>query len=158
MPEEKPKNIQEVIEKIKKPDFTYSQLKPEEFAPAPDKQGKEGGIAYIIAKQTEMKITQLRKLFAEIKQIERELKGRKEEGNLEGIYPRLWLLHPELAYARGRGLIDEKFYELMILSLSRDKLGTVKDFFRFSEFITAIFAYKKYVGEKKIHKGRSQDV
>ncbi len=54
------------------------------------------------------------------------------------------LLVPELAYARGRDLIPQKFYDLMRRCLSDPKLQTVGDFRRLAELLTALLAYHKY--------------
>lgn len=141
--------INGVIKKISSADFTFSQLTPEEFAPI-------GGDAYVVATKKEegkdkrrLKITQLRKLFAEIKRLEQEVKGKRDDEPLtEEFYNKLWLLQPELAYARGRDLVDKSFFELMRVSLSENKLKTVGDFRRFAQFLTAIVAYSKYVKEE----------
>lgn len=141
-------DIRAVIRKISKPDFTFSQLAPEDFAPI-------DGCAYAVATKVDrgkakrrLKITQLRKLFAEIKRLEKQLKGSPDTNSLpQEFYNELWLLQPELAYARGRELIDQDFFELMRVSLSRDKLKTVADFRRFSQFLTAVVAYSKYLKE-----------
>ena len=154
---EKPQNIGEVINLISKSDFNFSKLESEYFAPAPDEQGENGGAAFVVAGIRErgkwkkrIKITQLRKLFAEVKCLERELKIKrlweeKEEILPEDFYTGLWLLHPELAYARGRNLIDEDFFKLMRRSIQPEKLKSVGDFRRFSEFLTAVLAYSKYL-------------
>lgn len=141
-------DIRAVIRKISKPDFTFSQLAPEDFAPI-------DGCAYAVATKIDrgkakgrLKITQLRKLFAEIKRLERELGASRETESLTPqFYSQLYLLHPVLAYAKGRDLIDQDFFELMRVSLSRDKLKTVADFRRFSQFLTAVVAYSKYLQE-----------
>lgn len=141
-------NIEGVIQKIKQPNFTFSQLDTEYFAPI-------NGAAYAVAvkmvknkEKRRLKITQLRKLFAEIKRLERELKGKKDDEPLQGqFYDQLWLLQPELAYAKGRNLIDADFFELMRKSLVKEKLRTVADFRRFSQFLTAVVAYSKYISE-----------
>ena len=145
---ERPNNIDAVIRLISNPKFIFSKLEPESFAPAPDDQWTGGGAAYVVAKsQGKMKITQLRKLFAEIKRLDTILKGKDNDQPLDNeFYTRIWLLHPELAYARGRGLIDDSFFRLIRLSLSKDKLNTVADFHRLADFITAIVAYRKYLG------------
>jgi CRISPR-associated protein Csm2 len=120
-------------------------LKPKEFAPF------ETGWAYKIVKQLkcqheeerkkypEFKTTQLRKIFTEIKEI-----AQKEDKE------RLFLLYPKLAYSKGRKLIPENFYKLIIACL--DKLKTSsnsEDFKAFEKFIEAIVAYNKYFESEK---------
>jgi CRISPR type III-A-associated protein Csm2 len=51
---------------------------------------------------------------------------------------------PELAYARGRKLIPNKFYRIMKACLRNQSLVTVGDFRLFLEFLTAVLAYHKF--------------
>lgn len=139
--------IRELIKKIKAEDFTFSQLKPEEYAPL-------DGYAYQVAVKQEgdkgkprIKITQLRKFFSQIKRLEAQLvKLKKDDDELdEAFYAELYLIVPELAYAKGRDLIDQDFFELMRVSLDKAKFKRVRDFRTFAKFVTAVLAYSKYV-------------
>ncbi len=118
---------------------TFSQIEVEEFAP-------DGKWAFEIAKflGKDMKITQLRKVFNTLKQIEVDLKG--EDKNALFNNSKLYMLVPQLAYAKARGLIESDFYDLMrniIGDQERTKIKSVGDFLRFVEFMTAIVAYHK---------------
>jgi len=153
-----PYEIRALIQKVKEPGFTFSKLKPEDYAPL-------HRFAYHVAvvertdrtegrrkkTETRIKITQLRKFFAEVKRLEkRELKGRDKDKALDDIfYAKLYRLHHLLAYAKGRDHIDEHFFKLMCSSLTREKLQTVEDFLTFSDFLTAILAYSKYAGKQE---------
>jgi CRISPR type III-A-associated protein Csm2 len=152
-----PYEIELLIQKVKEPGFTFSKLKPEDYAPL-------HRFAYHVAvvertdrtqgrrkkTETRIKITQLRKFFAEVKRLERGLKGRGENEALDdSFYAKLYPLHPLLAYAKGRDHIDKHFFEFMRSSLTREKLPTVKDFLTFSDFLTAILAYSKYAGKQE---------
>ncbi|NPA52089.1 MAG: type III-A CRISPR-associated protein Csm2 [Aquificae bacterium] len=132
--------IEEFTQKIERASSLSEVLLPKEFAPF------ETGWAFKIVKQLkeqhkddkrkypEFKTTQLRKIFTEIK----EICQRKDK-------ERLYLLYPKLAYSKGRKLIPDNFYKLIVACL--DKLKTSnneEDFERFEEFITAIVAYNKY--------------
>ncbi len=98
----------------------------------------------------ELKPTQLRKVFAGIKDIARGMKGRTASDTLtKEDRSRILPLVPALAYARGRELIPEKFYNLMSTCLSNAKLNTVGDFQRLDEFLTAILAYQKFHEKSK---------
>jgi len=148
--------IKALIQKVNEPGFTFSKLKPEDYAPLErfaynvavrKTQTKNGGKEEL---EVRIKITQLRKFFAEVKRLERGLKGRGENQALdESFYAKLYLLHPLLAYAKGRKLIDDDFFKLMRSSLTREKLRTVKDFLTFSDFLTAVLAYSKYAGKQE---------
>ena len=58
-----------------------------------------------------------------------------------------YLLMPKLAYAKGRKVIDNKFFELMKISM--EKVGSGKeedildDFKRFVQFLESIVAFYK---------------
>ncbi|MEW6616518.1 MAG: type III-A CRISPR-associated protein Csm2 [Thermodesulfobacteriota bacterium] len=131
MPEIK---ITEVINKIRELK-TFSVIDPEFFA-------KENGAAHIVAKDVrkKMKVTQLRKFFGHIKKIQTKYKGKTTDKVDKSD---LFLLMPELAYALGRELISKDFYELMKISLSPEKISTVKDFNCFVNFLSAVLAYHK---------------
>lgn len=92
-----------------------------------------------------LKPTQLRKIFHAIKAIERRFKGEDASNQLN---PQdkvdIHMLVPELAYARGRDLIPQKFYELMRRCLSDQKMQTVGDLLRLAQLLTAVLAYHKY--------------
>jgi CRISPR-associated protein Csm2 len=92
-----------------------------------------------------LKPTQLRKVFHAIKAIERRFKGEDDDKQLDSDDKlAIRLLLPELAYARGRDLIPQKFYELMRRCLSEKKVQTVGDFRRLAQLLTALLAYHKY--------------
>ncbi|SNZ09081.1 CRISPR-associated protein Csm2 [Persephonella hydrogeniphila] len=137
--------IEKFTQKILDSSSLSQILKPEEFAPF------ETGWAYKIVKQLkcqheeerrkypEFKTTQLRKIFTEIKEITQ--KQDKE---------RLFLLYPKLAYSKGRKLIPDNFYKLLVTCL--DKLKTSsnsQDFESFEKFIETIVAYNKYFESEK---------
>ncbi len=135
--------IENITNEIKKSSNLSQILKPQIFAPP-------GGWADKITKQLkeqhkknkkipELKTSQLRKIFAEVKDIcEKRIKGIKDD-NTE-----LYLLYPKLAYAQGRDLMPENFYKLIIACLDKLKNSSNKeDFKAFKEFITAIVAYNK---------------
>ncbi len=120
-----------------------SDLDPKEFA---DESGLANKLAGSYGKD-ELKSTQLRKIFHPLKQIERDVqrKVRGKPENEQGAFEthKVVLMMPTLAYARGRGLIPEDFYEIMKLCL-REKVKTNKDFLRSVQFIEAVLAYHKF--------------
>ena len=137
--ETKVDEIKEITQKIKNAKSLSDVLKPEIFAPPngwADKivqnlKGRRGG--------TKLKTSQLRKIFAEVKDIcEKRIKGITDD-NTE-----LYLLYPKLAYAQGRDLMPKNFYELIVACLDKLKdSSNKKDFITFEEFMTAIVAYNK---------------
>ena len=103
------------------------------------------GICSTFAKKAEIKRTQLRKYFDEIKQIKILLKGEKEENNIPShIRIKLTALIPKFAYAKGRKLIGDDVYEFFSFSLKKVKEGKIKDFKAFEQILEAILAYHTY--------------
>jgi len=109
----------------------------------PNLFSEEGGYAEVLAKDLrgKLKATQLRKVFHAIKRIDIGLKGEKDDKPVDRTD--LNRLLPELAYAKGRGLVPQEFYDLMKAILSRQRTQTVSDFRRTVEFLTAVLAYHK---------------
>ncbi|WP_457621974.1 type III-A CRISPR-associated protein Csm2 [Persephonella sp.] len=137
--------IESITKKINDANSLSEVLDPKNFAPS------ENGWAYIIAKQLkeqheknrkkypEFKTTQLRKIFVEIKEI---CQSKNKE--------RLFLLYPKLAYSKGRKLIPENFYLLLVACLNKLKTSeNSKDFDRFDEFVSALVAYNKFIESTK---------
>lgn len=132
-----PQNIVETLEKHQGPLSAILHL--EDFA-------EPGKLADGLAKgyRDRLKATQLRRFFHAIKNVERGMRGYRDEEPLPTeIRGRLLPLMPELAYAQGRGLIPRDFYGLMKACLSSQRLQTVGDFRLLTAFLTAILAYHK---------------
>ena len=116
-------------------------LNPEDFS-------EEGGLAdclvYDFDKKEirgDLKITQLRKVFNELKSIYRRVKkGKNEEDNFDR--KDVSKLLTMLAYSCGRELIPKDFYEIMKICIT-EKIKNVKDFRRFVELLSAVIAYYK---------------
>ena len=131
--------MQSIIDEITKKG-SFGEIEVTDFAP-PKKW------ADLIAKEylgKEMKTTQLRKVFTTIKQIEIKVKGKKDMDPFDD--PALYMMLPHLAYAKARGFIKSEFYDLVKTIVGdgeSGKIKSVKDFKRFSEFMTAIVAYHK---------------
>jgi len=99
-----------------------------------------GGYADKLAKEFKnLKPTQLRKFFQEIKTIERNIRRKEQRFN----YANVVKIFPLLAYAKGRNLIPDEFYRLLKSCLSKEKLETNEDFLKVAKFMTAILAYHK---------------
>jgi CRISPR type III-A-associated protein Csm2 len=132
----------EVLEEIKKLS-SMSALDPAQF-------GEEGGLADSLVLdenfRKELKPTQLRKVFDELKSIYRRVKGKDEEKFERKEVSKLLTM---LAYSCGRGLIPKDFYDIMKMCLSKEKLQTVEDFLRFHDYFEAIIAFHKYRSEVK---------
>lgn len=139
MPNEKAREIKSKISNL----HTMQDLLPKDFA-------DEGGLADELAdsfREGELKATQLRKIFHALKEIERDVKRevrgghKKETDSFEAS--KLLLLMPDLAYAKGRRLIPDEFYDILQLVL-RKKVRTYADFERAMQFIEAVMAYHKF--------------
>lgn len=131
--------INEIIEHLKSK--TFAEIDVDLFAP-------DGKWASQIAKYlgNKMKVNQLRKVFGELKNIELALKRQRKKDLDKFDEPRLYLLIPQLAYAKARKLITEDFYKLMKVVIGdkeTTKIKTAGDYRRFVEFMTAIVAYHK---------------
>ena len=130
--------ISKITQKIKQAKKLSEVLKPEVFAP-PE------GWAYKVVQElrnkkgTKLKTSQLRKIFAEVKDIcDKQIKGIQTDKT------ELYLLYPKLAYAQGRDLMPKNFYNLLVACLDKLKENADKDDFKmFEEFMTAIVAYNK---------------
>ena len=132
--------IETIIQKIDNLQ-NLSQLDEKEIA-------KEGGYAEQVAKavKRDLKTTQLRKFFSEIKANERELK----EKGWKGIKAEFYLMRPNLAYAKARNLVPDKFFKLMDVCMKQVDKGDdeqkKENYKRFVQFLEAIVAYHKYYG------------
>lgn len=128
-------NVKEITEEIRRKE-SFKDVKVEDFA-------KAGGWADVIAKKlgSEMKTNQLRKVFNAIKLMDQKAKGRSDEEEFNE--PDLYMLMPQLAYAKARKLIDDDFYTLIKTVINEKKIKDVSDFRRFTQFMTAIIAYHK---------------
>jgi CRISPR-associated protein Csm2 len=79
-----------------------------------------------------------------IKMINQELKG---EETLDRVRVNIIRLTPQLAYAKGRSLIDEDFYQISKELLS--KVDSPEDFKKFADIMEAIVAYHRYYNPKE---------
>jgi CRISPR-associated protein Csm2 len=141
-----------LLTELKKSGTLKDLLRPEQFA-EPDQVADKIAESYV--KEGEMKTTQLRKVFHALKENERIVKAKKDEEELDpSTTTRIRLLVPEIAYARGRKLIPQEFYELMRLCLSSNKLKKVGDLRVLMQLLTAILAYQKY--HEKVKGGKEQ--
>ncbi|AEB09562.1 type III-A CRISPR-associated protein Csm2 [Desulfobacca acetoxidans] len=136
-------DVKKIIDEIKEKN-QFSQITIEEFAP-------EEGWANSIAKELKDKRRQLRKVFAQIKDIEKKIKKMNEQDELNE--PKIFLILPQVAYARGRNLIPVDFYNLIKIIIGTKGKGTklkkVEDFRRFTDFMTAVVAYSTLYADKK---------
>jgi CRISPR-associated protein Csm2 len=146
MASQKQIQIDKDVEKIKNEIEKLTMLKcmtAESFA-------KEEGYADDIAWKLngKLKNTQLRRFFDSIKEIERKLSKNKDDTKWEEVEVDFYLLKPKLAYARGRNLIPEEFYQIVKTSLNKVDSGDNKDkiesFKVFFQFLQSIIAYQKF--------------
>lgn len=114
---------------------TLSEYSPEAFA------GIDGDAHKIALEiKNSVKTNQLRKIFTELKSIERDSKS----DCFVDTQMQLLLLQPKLIYAAGRSLIPNDFASL-IASLT-PKVKSPQDLKILIDFFSAIIAYHKYVG------------
>jgi len=108
---------------------------------SPIKYAEENGLADQFARdiRAELKPTQLRRFFHQIKSLQRQV---EQTGEFDRT--KIALVMPALAYAVGRTLIPVDFYELMKFCFGADRCKTKADFENSVQFLEAILAYHKY--------------
>lgn len=134
--------IGELIDEIKK-----SKSLKEVFLPA--KYALPGGWADKVVsslgrgKDAAMNSNQLRKIFTQLKSIEDKVARNKRDNLTVEQMNEILLLMPQIAYARGRGLISQDFYNLLKECITPDKIKDKEDYRSFVRFYTAVVAYSK---------------
>lgn len=127
--------IDEIIKKIEDLE-KLSDLRPEDYA---DKNGYADKIA---KSSRNLKSTQLRKFFGAIRTMEKKL------DSWDHIEPEFYLLKPQIAYAKGRNLIPNGFYRVVIACMDKIDKGNEEEkcenFKTFIKFMEAIVAYHKF--------------
>jgi CRISPR-associated protein Csm2 len=97
-----------------------------------------------------MKTAQLRRFFGAIKSIERTIEDEKSEKAWDEVEAEFYLLKPKIAYAKGRKLIPEEFYQVLKVSLNKINIGSnedkIENFKIFVKFLESIVAYHKFYG------------
>jgi len=128
-------NINEIKQQIQKLP-SMSELKAEDYA-------DEGKLAeqLVIAVGKDLKPTQLRKIFHHVKDLQKELNNDPDK---KFDRSKVALIMPALAYAVGRGLIPNDFYEVMKMVFGAEKCKTREDFITAANFLEAVMAYHKY--------------
>ncbi len=123
--------IKEVVQRISNL-RSMRDLNPEEYA-------VEGGWADIIAKEADIKATQLRRIFHYVKDLKLKYRRNRDKFSRASIS----MLMPMFAYAKGRGHIKQEFYELLTHCFGPEKCQTAEDFESAANFLEAIMAYHK---------------
>jgi CRISPR-associated protein Csm2 len=95
--------------------------------------------------------TQLRRVFSELRRIVREY---RHDGNTQQARSDLLMLRPKLAYAAGRKVMPDGFYQLMRTALTKIQDGSDMEFL--DKFLTAFLAYFKYYSEQKNQQRRGR--
>jgi len=128
--------VNQIIEEIKNLD-SMAKLDPEKYA-------EFGGYAERFVKEcnkdniNKLNANQLRKIFHYVKGLKREFHQTDFERH------KVSMIMPLLAYAKGRNLIPEYFYELMKVCFGKERCKTKEDFNESVNFLEAIVAYHKY--------------
>ncbi|WP_269899141.1 type III-A CRISPR-associated protein Csm2 [Methanothermobacter thermautotrophicus] len=107
------------------------------------KYADTGGYAEVVARANKnLKTTQLRKFFGAIRNMEKKADSWKK------IEADFYLLKPQLANARGRDLIPQKFYDVMMKVMDKVDRGNddekLENFRVFVSFLEAVVAYHKF--------------
>lgn len=126
--------VREIIQKINNTKM-LSEIKAKDYA-------DENGYADTIAKaSSDLKTTQLRKFFGAVRLIE-------QRESWDEIEVEFYLLKPKLAAAKGRGLVPDDFFDVMMALMRKVDVGDenekMKNFDTFINFFESIVAYHKY--------------
>ncbi len=113
------------------------ELKAQDFA---EEDGLAASLAWSV--KDELKPTQLRKVFHQIKDIRRTVEREEREKPFDRA--KVAMVMPLLAYGVGRDLIPKDFYEIMQICFGRERCSTIDDFKQASDFLEAVMAYHKY--------------
>jgi len=133
------KTLTEFLENLENDVVLFNYLTEEEI-------NKPGGIADMIALEVKdsLRATQLRKIFNEIRALEKSLEKENGKSDYKDI---IFKLYPLLAYVKGRGLIPEEFYEFMkfLLEKSENNREMAE---KTVEIVKAIVGYHKFYNPK----------
>ncbi|MEM1672565.1 MAG: type III-A CRISPR-associated protein Csm2 [Archaeoglobaceae archaeon] len=109
---------------------------------------KPNGYASLIAEKSELTRVQLRKIFAEFKQIYEHY--HSQDKNLTAVKTRIYKLYPLIYYQYNRKLISEYFKDLIVAildALDRDFEENIENAMSFVEALVA-YAPKEYTRER----------
>lgn len=110
---------------------------------------KENGIAesFVLELSGQLKPTQLRKFFDTIVRNQEQIR----EKGWDAARAEFHMIRPSLAYAKGRKLIPNEFFDLVDTCMKKIPAGTedqtIKNYDRFVDLMKAIVAYAKYYGK-----------
>lgn len=137
------RDVEEVLDKIGK----LKMLKDLDIKSMADENGYADKIAHTLRN---MKTAQLRRFFGAIKSIERTIEEENPEKAWDEVEAEFYLLKPKIAYAKGRKLIPEEFYQVLKVSLNKINVGSnedkIENFRIFVRFLESIVAYHKFYG------------
>lgn len=111
---------------------------------------EDGYSSKIGRKLKDMKTAQLRRFFGAIKSIERKIEEDSSASAWDQVEAEFYLLKPKIAYAKGRKLIPNEFYQVLQVSLNKVDIGSneekIANFKWFVKFLESIVAYHKFYG------------
>jgi CRISPR-associated protein Csm2 len=137
------KSVEEILDELGK----LRMLKDLDIKSIAEEDGYADRVAHTLRN---MKTAQLRRFFGAIKTIERKMEEEDPENVWDKVEAEFYLLKPKIAYARGRRLIPDEFYQVLRISLNKINVGSNEDkianFKRFVNFLESIVAYHKFYG------------
>ena len=110
---------------------------------------KENGIAESFVQEIrgQLNPSQLRKFFDTIVRNQEQIR----EKGWDAARAEFYMIRPSLAYAKGRKLIPNEFFDLVDTCMKKIPAGTedqrIKNYDRFVDLMKAIVAYAKYHGK-----------
>jgi CRISPR-associated protein Csm2 len=137
------KGVEEILDELGK----LKMLKDLKVKSIAEEDGYADRVAHTLRN---MKTAQLRRFFGAIKTIERKMEEEDPENVWDKVEAEFYLLKPKIAYARGRRLIPDEFYQVLRISLNKINVGSnedkIENFKRFVNFLESIVAYHKFYG------------
>jgi CRISPR type III-A-associated protein Csm2 len=103
---------------------------------------KPNGYAANIARNLKVTRVQLRKVYSELKYV---FESVKQKGSIDDeMKTKMYMLYPILEYQKNRGVIDERFVELMNALLENlERHENKENFEQADRFLTALVAYTR---------------
>lgn len=105
----------------------------------------DGKAAIIASELFKTSSNQVRKFYGMIKEAEHFA----ENGEFAKGKDKLYMIVPLAAYAFGRDLMDDNFYEFIKACIKKEKILSNDDIYTFSHFFESIVAYSKMKENKR---------
>lgn len=138
--------LNELITEIRRANSLKEVFLPEKYALADGWAYKTANVLLARSRDNSkkgMNVNQIRKIYNELRSIADNIKmNNKLDDDSKN---RIMLIMPQVAYAKGRGVVTQEFYNLMKECISLKKIKQKEDFISFFNFFKAVVAYSSMV-------------